>query len=48
MTKLIRYDRETKDFAAYVDGNLIGFYVTRFEAERACDDYVYEQLRRAA
>lgn len=48
MQKHIRYDRLTKDYAAYVDGNLIGYYRTRSEAEAACDAYTFERLRRAA
>jgi hypothetical protein len=46
--KTISYDRQTKDFRAMVDDVLIGFFGSYLEAERACDDYVYETLRRAA
>ena len=48
MERSIRYDRETRDFAAYVDGVLIGFYPNYHAAEVACDAYVFETLRRAA
>lgn len=46
--RTIQYDRITKDFAAYVDGVLIGFFASYHAAELACDEYVYETLRRAA
>lgn len=48
MQKTITFDRISKDHAAYVDGNLIGYFRTRTEAEEACNAYIYEQLRRAA
>lgn len=48
MKKTIAYNRETRDFAAYVDGILIGYYRTHLEAENACNDYTFETLRRAA
>ena len=46
--KTITFDRLTKDYAAYVNGNLLGYFRTRTEAEEACNVYIYEQLRRAA
>lgn len=48
MQKRIEYSKLTKDYAAYVDGNLIGYYRTRPEAEEACNAYTFERLRRAA
>lgn len=48
MKKTIKYDRLTKDFAAYVDGILIGYYPSYLAAENACNAYAYETLRRAA
>jgi hypothetical protein len=48
MQKLIRYDRETKDFAAYLNGEYIGSFATRGAAEVELDRLAYEQLRRAA
>jgi len=44
MTKRIQYDRQTRDFAAYVDDILIGFYGSYLAADLACDAYVYETL----
>jgi hypothetical protein len=44
MKKEIKFDRMTKDFAAYVDGVLIGFYRSTTEAQVACDTYVRESL----
>lgn len=42
--KEIVYDRETKDFAAYLDGELIGFYPTYHEAEVMLDQLVFELI----
>ena len=42
--KEIRYDRETRDFAMYLDGELIGFARTYHEAEVALDQLVFELL----
>ena len=39
-TKYIGYDRLTKDYAAYLDGEVIGFYATYHEAEVALDAHV--------
>ncbi len=27
--KLVEYDRETGDYAAYLDGDIVGWYATR-------------------
>ena len=43
----IKYDRLTKDFAAYVDGVLIGFYGSYHAAEVACDQYTFAELTHA-
>lgn len=48
MTKRITFQRETRDFAAYVGEVLIGFYATRTEAQVACDAYVFETLTRVS
>ena len=45
-TKTITYDRETRDFAMYLDGELVGYEATRRAAEDALDALVYELLRR--
>lgn len=42
--KEIRYDRETRDFAMYLDGELVGYMRTYHEAEVALDQLVYEML----
>lgn len=44
--KEIVYDRETRDFAFYIDGELIGFARTYQEAEAALDDLIYRRLTR--
>ncbi len=44
MQKQIIFDRQTKDFAAYVDGVLIGFFKTSTAAQAACDRYVADAL----
>lgn len=42
--KEIVYDSETKDFALYLNGELVGFARTYQEAEDALDQLVYELL----
>lgn len=42
--KQIVYDRETKDFAMYLDGELVGYARTYLEAEVTLDQLVYELL----
>lgn len=42
--KEIVYDPETKDFAMYLDGELVGFARTYQEAEATLDELVYELL----
>jgi hypothetical protein len=44
MERSIRYDRATRDFAAYVEGVLIGFFGSYHAAEVACNEFVYEAL----
>jgi len=46
MNRNIRYDRATRDFAAYVDGILIGFFGSFHAAEVACDQYVFDTLTK--
>jgi hypothetical protein len=45
--KVIIYDRETRDFAMYLDGELVGFARTHSEAETTLDELVREILERA-
>lgn len=45
-TREIAYDRASRDFAAFLDGNLIGYYPSYLKAEEALDDHVYELLDR--
>lgn len=42
--KEIVYSRETRDFAMYLDGELVGFARTYHEAEITLDQLVYELL----
>jgi hypothetical protein len=42
--KEIVYDRETHDFAMYLDGELVGFARTYHEAEVTLDQLVFELL----
>jgi len=42
--KDISYDRETRDYAMRLDGELVGFARTHYEAEVALDQIVYELL----
>jgi hypothetical protein len=42
--KAIIYDRETKDFACYLEGQFIGYARTYFDAETKINKLAYEQL----
>ncbi len=42
--KEISYDRETRDYAMFLDGELIGFARTYHEAEVTLDRLVFELL----
>lgn len=42
--KHIVYDRESRDYAMYLDGELIGFARTYQEAEVTLDQLVFELL----
>ena len=41
------FDRETRDFAMYLDGELVGFARTPREAEDTLNELVHEILTRA-
>lgn len=45
--KSIRYDRETRDYAMYLDGELVGFARTHHEAEVTLDQFVFELMSAA-
>ena len=42
--KSIAYDRETRDFAARLNGELIGYFGNYSDAENALDQVAYDQL----
>lgn len=42
--KSIRYDRATGDFAAHLNGELIGYFGNYSDAENALDQVAYDQL----
>lgn len=42
--KEIVYDRETRDYAMYLDGELVGFARTYHEAEVTLDQLVFELI----
>ena len=46
MQKTITYNRETKDFDAYLSNEYIGSYSTHLDAENALNALAYEQLAR--
>ncbi len=46
--KEIVFDRETRDFAMYLDGELVGYARTYHEAEITLDELVYELLSSGA
>lgn len=45
-TKSIAYDRHTRDFAAYLNGELIGYFPNHLQAENELNRLVYETLSR--
>lgn len=45
--KEIVYDRETRDYAMYLDGELVGFARSYHEAEVTLDQLVFELLGNA-
>lgn len=45
--KTITFNRETKDYDAYLDGDYIGSFANHHEAEVELGNLAYEQLRRA-
>lgn len=44
--KRIEYDRATRDYAAYLDGEFIGYFGSYHAAEVALDKLVYEALTK--
>lgn len=46
--KSIAYDRETRDFAARLNGELIGYFGNYSDAENALDQVAYDQLAVSA
>ena len=46
--KRITYDRNSKDFAMYLNDELVGFAETHQAAEQELDELVYRLLMRAA
>jgi hypothetical protein len=42
--KQIKFDRATKDFAMFLDGELVGYARTYLEAEVTLNQLVYELL----
>lgn len=48
MNKRIQYNKENRDFDAYLEGQYIGSFSTPHDAEVELDRLAYEQLRRGA
>jgi hypothetical protein len=42
--KEIVYDRDARDYAMYIDGELVGFARTYREAEETLDQFVFELM----
>ena len=42
--KAVVFDRITLDYAMYLDGEVVGYAATEFEAWRRLDEIVYQQL----
>jgi hypothetical protein len=47
MVKQVKFNREDRDYAWYIDGELMGFCSTYQLAQQAADDYVYASLTRS-
>ena len=45
--RLILYDRSTRDFAIYLNGELVGYARSYLEAEAVLHQFQMEVLRRA-
>jgi hypothetical protein len=45
--KKVIYDRETKDYACYVDDQLVGFAKTKTAGDVICDQFVFDELAKA-
>ena len=45
MVKRIEYDKETMDYAAYLNDTLVGFFDKRFDAELALDELIIKRLK---
>ncbi len=45
MQRMIMYSRDTRDFAIYLDGALVGYAPSYLEAEAVLDQLVMELLR---
>jgi hypothetical protein len=43
--KYVEYDTITNDYAAYLDGDLVGYFSTRQAAEEALDAMVFKRLK---
>jgi hypothetical protein len=43
--KYVEYDTITGDYAAYLGGDIVGFYPTRQAAEEALDAIVFKRLK---
>jgi hypothetical protein len=43
--KHVEYDTITGDYAAYLDGDIVGFYATRQAAQVALDAIVFKRLK---
>ena len=46
--KCIRYDRETKDYACYLNGEFIGYAANYSAGEQLCNEVYYAQLTTPA
>lgn len=44
--KMIVYDRKTRDFACYINAELVGYAATYVEAESLLNKLVYELLTK--
>jgi hypothetical protein len=42
--KMIVYDRKSRDFAMYLNGELVGYSPTYLQAEAALNQLIYELL----
>lgn len=47
MDKVIKYDRHSHEYACYLNGEIVGYEKTYFDAERLLESLAYDLLTSA-